>query len=86
MEEHFKHSDLGYNEERILMHEDHNIPCDDDEDDDDMEDDELTRKWKLDLSERAQHPSLRKVWRKDSIKLRYSSSLSLKQFSMAKGR
>ena len=68
------------------MHEDHNIPCDDEEDDDDMEDDELTRKWKLDLSERAQHPSLRKVWRKDSIKLRYSSSLSLKQFSMAKGR
>ena len=51
------------------MHEDHNIPCDDDEDDDDMEDDELTPKWKLDLLERAQHPSLRKVWRKDWIKL-----------------
>ena len=35
------------------MHDDHNIPSDDDEDDEDMEDDESTSKWKLNFSERA---------------------------------
>ena len=73
-------SDLGDDEERILMRDDHNIPSDD-EDDEDMDDiddidDESTPKWKLNLSERAQHASSRKARRKDWIKLIYSSSLS----------
>jgi ribosome biogenesis protein BMS1 len=70
-------SDLGDDEERILMRDDHNIPSDD-EDDEDMDDvdDESTPKWKLNLSERAQHSSSRKARRKDWIKLIYSSSLS----------
>ena len=71
-------SDLGDDEERILMHDDHNIPSDDedDEDLDNEDDDESTPKWKLNLSERAQHSSSRKARRKDWIKLIYSSSLS----------
>ena len=73
-------SDLGDDAERILMHDDHNIPSDDDEDDDDEDmddvDDESTPKWKLNLSERAQHSSSLKTRRKDWIKLIYSSSLS----------
>ena len=70
-------SDLGDDEERILMHDDHNIPSDD-EDDEDMDDvdDESIPKWKLNLSERAQHSSSRKARRKDWIKLIYSSLLS----------
>ena len=70
-------SDLGDDEERILMRDDHNIPSDD-EDDEGMDDidDESTPKWKLNLSERAQHASSRKARRKDWIKLIYSSSLS----------
>jgi hypothetical protein len=39
-------SDLGDDEERILMHDDLNIPSDDDEDEEDM-DDESTPKWKF---------------------------------------
>ena len=72
-------SDLGDDEERVLMNDDdHNIPSDDDENDEDMddEDNESTPKWKLNLSERAQHSSSRKTRRKDWIKLIYSSSLS----------
>ena len=78
-------SDLGDDEERIPMHADHNIPSDDEDDEDmndednedmDDEDDESTPKWKLNLSERAQHSSSRKAQRKDWIKLIYSSSLS----------
>jgi ribosome biogenesis protein BMS1 len=70
-------SDLGDDEERILMHDDHNIPSDDEDDEDiDDEHDESTPKWKLNLSERAQHSSSRKPRRKDWIKLIYSSSLS----------
>ena len=70
-------SDLGADDERIQMHDDHNIPSDDDMDDQD-EDDESTPKWKLNLSERAQQAmfSSRKARRKDWIKLIYSSSLS----------
>ena len=78
-------SDLGDDDERIRMHDDHSIPEDDQEDDDmddDMddedEDDESSPKWKLNLSERAQQASSssRKARRKDWIKLIYSSSLS----------
>ena len=73
-------SDLGDDEERILMHDDNlNIPSDDDEDmdeEDKDEEDESTPKWKLNLSERAQHSSSHKARRKDWIKLIYSSSLS----------
>ena len=76
-------SDLGDDEERILMHDDHNIPSDNDDNDEDVDiededddDDESTPKWKLNLSERAQHSSSRKARRKDWIKLVYSSSLS----------
>ena len=73
-------SDLGEDDERIRVHDDHNIPNDDEEDDEDMEDedDESTPKWKLNLSERAQlaASSSRKAQRKDWIKLIYSSSLS----------
>ena len=55
------------------MHDNYNIPSDDD----DMEDDELINiKWKLNLSERARHSSSRKARRKDWIKLLYLSSLS----------
>ena len=43
-------SDLGDDEERILNH---NIPSDDD--------DESAPKWKLNLSEHAQHSSSRKA-------------------------
>ena len=73
-------SDLGDDEERILMHDDNlNIPTDDDEDmdeEDENQEDESTPKWKLNLSERAQHSSSHKARRKDWIKLIYSSSLS----------
>ena len=74
-------SDLGEDEERILVHDDQNIPSDNDDNDEDMDnededDDESTPKWKLNLSERAQHSSSRKARRKDWIKLVYSSSLS----------
>jgi ribosome biogenesis protein BMS1 len=63
------------------MHEDdHDIPSDDEDgedmDMDDEDEDESTPKWKLNLSERAQHASSRKARRKDWIKLIYSSSLS----------
>ncbi|KAF8802091.1 GTP binding protein [Phlegmacium glaucopus] len=78
-------SDLGDDDERIQMHDDHDIPSDDedmddenaDEDDDD-DDDESIPKWKLNLSERAQQAasSSRKARRKDWIKLIYSSPLS----------
>ena len=47
-------SDLGNDEERILSHDDHNIPSDDG--------DESTPKWKLNLSDSAQHSSSRKSW------------------------
>jgi len=72
-------SDLGDVDERIRMHDDHNIPGEGDEDmDDEAEDDESIPKWKLNLSERAQQAasSSRKARRKDWIKLIYSSSLS----------
>ena len=54
-------SDLGNDEERILLHDDHNIPSDDG--------DESTPKCKLNLSDSAQHSSSRKSWWKDWIKL-----------------
>jgi ribosome biogenesis protein BMS1 len=74
-------SDLGDDNERIPMHDDHNIPSDNEDDEDMLEDDdndESTPKWKLNLSERAQQAasSSRKARRKDWIKLIYSSSLS----------
>ena len=72
-------SDLGDDDERIRMHDDHNIPSDDEDNEDmDEEQDESTPKWKLNLSERAQQTasSSRKTRRKDWIKLIYSSSLS----------
>ena len=53
------------------MHDDHNILSDND-----MEDGESTPRWKLNLSERAQHSPIRKARRKDWIKLIYSCSLS----------
>jgi ribosome biogenesis protein BMS1 len=73
-------SDLGDDDERIQMHDDHSIPSDK-EDDEEMEDedgDESTPKWKLNLSERAQQAasSSRKARRKDWIKLIYSSPLT----------
>ena len=80
-------SDLGDDEERILMHDDHNIPSDDDEDDDmddEKDNDESTPKWKLNLSERAQHSSSRKARRKDWIKLIYSTSLSPEEILLGK--
>ena len=65
------------------MHDDHNIPYDDDEDDGDVQDDESTSKWKLNPSERAQHSSLPNARRKD---LFIPFHFLLKEFSMAKGK
>ena len=53
------------------MHDDHNILSDVD-----MEDGESTPRWKLNLSERAQHSPIRKARRKDWIEPIYSCSLS----------
>ena len=45
------------------MYDDHNIPSDDEA----MDDDESTPKWKLNLSERAQHSSSGEARRKDFV-------------------
>ena len=75
------HSSLGDDEECILVHDDHNILSDVD-----MADGESTPRWKLNLSERAQHSPIRKARRKDWIELIYSCSLSPEGSSITKGK
>ena len=74
-------SDLGDDENRILIYDDHNIPSDDEA----MDDDESTQKWKLNLSERAQHSSSREARRKVNYVILVHFLLEEK-FSMAKGK